>query len=109
MEHPFPRKEAVEPICLGQPTYLKPKRRRGQEHVGKAGDEEASQAVALQDPRGMVRATLLEVQPWLVHSRPTDILAIAVPPCATESSGAGKKALKEQDPARFAGGTPDDE
>ena len=63
----------------------------GPEHVSKAEDEEASRAVALRDPRGMVRATLLEVQPWLVHSRPVATLAKATPPCATEPSGAGKR------------------
>jgi hypothetical protein len=39
-------------------------RLRGQEHAGKAGDEETSQDVVPRDPHGMAKARLLEAQSW---------------------------------------------
>ena len=39
-------------------------RRKETEHAGKAGDEETSRDAALQDPRGMAKARLLEAQSW---------------------------------------------
>src|SRR4051794_35869332 len=65
----------------------------GPKPVSKAEDEEVSQAVALQDPHGMAKATLLEAQPWLVHCRLAVTLAIAASPSAAAKSGCQKTTL----------------
>jgi hypothetical protein len=52
-------------MYLGHRTYSEPKGLGDKSMCGKQGASEGTEAVALQDPRAMVRATLPETQsPW---------------------------------------------
>jgi hypothetical protein len=59
---------------LGQPTKPNPKGKGDHSMSVKQGPSRVSHDAALQDPRGMVKATLLEVQPRSVDARPVATL-----------------------------------
>jgi hypothetical protein len=59
---------------LGRPTKPNPKGAGDQSMSVKQGALEVSPDVALQDPRGMAKATLLEAQPRSVNARPVATL-----------------------------------
>ena len=72
--HPFHRKEVPRATGTWVNRLNPTERRGGSEHVGKAGASRVSHDVAPQDPRGMVKAALLEVQSRSVDARPVATL-----------------------------------
>ena len=78
---------------LGQPTKPNPKGKGDQSMSVKQGPSGVSHDAALQDPRGMVKAALLEVQPRSVDARPVATLTQRDVACALpEQLGRSKPA-----------------
>ena len=55
---------------LGHPAYPRSKGTGDHQHAGEAGAGDVSEPNAPQDPRGMVKAALLQVQSRSGHGRP---------------------------------------
>src|SRR4051794_35014759 len=66
--HPFLQKGVPRTMELGHPTYLRPKGTGEHSMSEKRRTPEVNQGGAPQDPPGMAKAKLLEVQSRLAHS-----------------------------------------
>ena len=66
--HPFPRKEALGQPSLSHPAYPRPKGTGDKSMLEKREKAEVSKTPVPQDPNGMVKAKLPEVQSRLGHS-----------------------------------------
>jgi len=67
MRYLFLEEGGIRARMPGLTGLPKTERSEGPEHAGKAGDEETNRDAALQDPRGMAKARLLEAQSWLAQ------------------------------------------
>jgi hypothetical protein len=85
---------------LGQPTKPDPKGEDDHSMSVKRGVSRVSRDVALQDPRGMVKAVLLEVQARSVDARPVATLTQRDVACALPEE-LGEEQARRRDTGRY--------